>query len=160
MYQFPTSPHYNIPLHSPNPLPTGIGPAGEDPIHESLRAANINIMDLDGMNIHQQQAQSVATDDLNDFQRAIDLPLTDGNLQLIDSHLFSNLSLHDVDSNEATETNKGVERGGNDAQNNESAMSVGNIPPELPVLTFSGMLSSADLDGADGFGRTANNNNL
>lgn len=144
VYQLPTSPHYNIPQHSPNPLPAV--PVAEDPIHESLRAANINIMDLDVLNVQQpQQAQPVTADDvLNDF-RTVNLPLTDSNLQLIDSHLFSNLSIHDVDDPPK------------DGQREES-MSSTSIPPELPVLTFSGMLSSADLDGADGFGRTANNN--
>lgn len=136
-----------------------------DPIHESMRAANI--MDLDLMNIQPRQTQPVIAQpegELNDFQRAIhQLPLTDSNLELIDSHLFSNLSIHDVDETNPTDAEgagggAGAE-GGAQQQNNESAMSISNIPAELPVLTFSGMLSSADLDGADGFGRPSNNNN-
>ena len=101
----------------------------------------VNITDLDSLNMqypHQQQPQQV--NELNDF-RAINLPHSDCNIQLIDSHLLSNLSLHDGDSNDQK-----------DGERNES-MSTSNIPPELPVLTFSGMLTSADLDGPDGFGR-------
>lgn len=88
----------------------------------------------------QQQAQHQAND-LNDF-RAINLPLSDCNIQLIDSHLLSNLSIHDGDSNDRKDDDQNV------------SMSSANIPPELPVLTFSGMLTSSDLDGPDGFGRS------
>lgn len=105
----------------------------------------VNITDLDSLNMqyphqqpHQQpQQQPQQVNELNDF-RAINLPHSDCNIQLIDSHLLSNLSLHDVDSNDQK-----------DSDRNES-MSTSNI---LPVLTFSGMLTSADLDGPDGFGR-------
>ncbi len=167
LYQFAISPNYNIPLDSPNQLNTAIGRGGEDPIQESLRVANIDIMDLDGMNIiHPQEAQLVATDVINEFHRAIDTPaIANGeNFQFSGSHLFSSLSLHDdVDSNEATETH-GEERGGSYAQNsnnNESVMSVGSIPPELPVLTFSGVLSnSTDLDETGSFDPNSNINNL
>ena len=109
----------------------------------------VNITDLDSLNLqypHQQQQQlqpqpQEANNELNDF-RAINIPLSDCNIQLIDSHLLSNLSLHDGDSNDQK-----------DSERNESMSTSNNIPPELPVLTFSGMLTSADLDGADGFGR-------
>ena len=86
---------------------------------------------------HQEHQQQV--NDLNDF-RSINLPLSDCNIQLIDSHLLSNLSLHDGDSNDRK----------------DESMSTTNITPELPVLTFSGMLTSSDLDGPDGFGRSTN----
>ncbi len=104
----------------------------------------VNITDLDSLNLqypHQQQQPQQANNELNDF-RAINLPLHDCNIQLIDSHLLSNLSLHDGDSNDEKESDR-----------NESMSTSNNIPPELPVLTFSGMLTSADLDGPDGFGR-------
>ena len=138
-YQFPTSPHYNIPVHSPN--------HGVDDYMNHMRT--VNITDLDSLNLqypHQQQQQlqpqpQEANNELNDF-RAINIPLSDCNIQLIDSHLLSNLSLHDGDSNDQK-----------DSERNESMSTSNNIPPELPVLTFSGMLTSADLDGADGFGR-------
>lgn len=136
-YRFPTSPHYNIPVHSPN--------QGADDYMNQMRT--VNIRDLDSLNLqypHQQPQQSQQPqqqpNEMNDF-RAINLPLSDCNLQLIDSHLLSNLSLHDGDSND----------GKNDDRN--ESMSTSNIPPELPVLTFSGMLTSSDLDGPDGFGR-------
>ena len=131
-YRFPTSPHYNIPVHSPN---QGVA---EDYMNQMR---TVNITDLDSLNMqypHQQpHQQPQQVNELNDF-RAINLPHSDCNIQLIDSHLLSNLSLHDVDSNDQK-----------DSDRNES-MSTSNI---LPVLTFSGMLTSADLDGPDGFGR-------
>jgi hypothetical protein len=130
-YRFPTSPHYNIPVHSPN---QGVA---EDYMNQMR---TVNITDLDSLNMQYPQQQPQQANELNDF-RAINLPHSDCNIQLIDSHLLSNLSLHDVDSNDQK-----------DSDRNES-MSTSNIPPELPVLTFSGMLTSADLDGPDGFGR-------
>lgn len=136
-YRFPTSPHYNIPVHSPN--------HGVEDYMNQMRT--VNITDLDSLNLQypsqqplQSQQPQQQPNELNDF-RAINLPLSDCNIQLIDSHLLSNLSLHDDDSNDRKESDR-----------NES-MSTSNIPPELPVLTFSGMLTSSDLDGPDGFGR-------
>lgn len=100
----------------------------------------VNITDLDSLNMQYPHQQPQQANEQNEF-RAINLPLSDCNIQLIDSHLLSNLSLHDGDSNDQK-----------DGDRNES-MSTSNIAPELPVLTFSGMLTSADLDGPDGFGR-------
>ncbi|XP_045024905.1 proto-oncogene c-Rel isoform X2 [Daphnia magna] len=130
-YRFPTSPHYNIPVHSPN------HGAAEDYMNQMR---TVNITDLDSLNMQYPHQQPQQANEQNEF-RAINLPLSDCNIQLIDSHLLSNLSLHDGDSNDQK-----------DGDRNES-MSTSNIAPELPVLTFSGMLTSADLDGPDGFGR-------
>lgn len=130
-YRFPTSPHYNIPVHSPNHV--------ADDYMSQMRT--VNIRDLDSLNLqYPHQPPQQQANELNDF-RAINLPLSDCNIQLIDSHLLSNLSLHDDNSNDEK----------NDDRN--ESMSTSNIPPELPVLTFSGMLTSSDLDGPDGFGR-------
>ena len=146
-YQLPTSPHYNIqPQHSPNPLP------GQDALHASLQAANINLMDLDAMTV--QQAQPVPHDDngLGDFRNI--LPLNDSNLHLIETHLFSNLSALSLQDDDEPPKENNVQQ----AEAESMSTSNINLPPELPVIDFSNMLSSADLDGA--FGRATNSNNL
>ena len=130
-YQFPSSPQYNIPVHSPNH-------GAEDYLN---RTRPENITNLDNFSLHFQHQPT--QQDLNDF-RAINLPLNDCNAELIDSHLLSNLSLQDDDSNDGKKSGQ-----------NESVSS-SNIPSELPVLTFSAMLTSGDLEGVDGFDRSCN----
>ena len=96
-----------------------------------------DILNLDNLNI-QPQTQT---------QHLINFPLSESNMHVIDEHMFSNLSIHDNDNaDDVQEAPPG----------NNLNISVSNIPPELPVLTFSAMMSSADLDGADGIGRSTN----
>ena len=127
-YQIPSSPHYNIPVHSPN--------HGAEAYGNHMRT--MNITDMDSLNLQFQHQPFQPQNDFSDY-RAINLPLNDCNAELIDSHLLSNLSLHDDDSNDAKKSGQ-----------NESISSA-NIPPELPVLTFSAMLTSGDLEVADSF---------
>lgn len=95
-----------------------------------------DLLNLDNLNI-QRQTQA-------EPQHLINFPLSESNMQVIDEHMFSNLSIHDND-NDTPNDDPQV-----DGPNNTMNVSVSNIPPEFPVLTFSAMMSSADLEGADG----------
>lgn len=138
---------YTSPAVSPQPpFPSysyNLNPSGQTPYNIPVDShasnlnmeqiiGNVNILDLDNLNIQHQPGP-----DLNDA-RAINLPFTDSNINLIESHLFSgmlsNLSIHDEeDAN---------------VKDNEASVSRNNILTELPEVTFSGMFSSTDLDGA------------
>merc|ERR1712071_1383 len=123
----------NIP---PQPLQQPLHQSLQQPLQQPLQqssqaAANLrvggvdfnqfrdtNIIDLDTLNVQQLPA--------------IQLPLSDANINMIDSHMFSNLSIHDEDM--PNEKESGVSANSN------------NALPEFP--TFSGIFSSTDLDGA------------
>ena len=125
-YNLPTPPQYNIPVHSPNPNSNNYNVGGGDGTNQF---GGGDILNLDNLNIQPQ----------TEAQHLINFPLSESNMHVIDEHMFSNLSIHDND-NDVQET----------PPSNNLNVSVSNIPPELPVLTFSAMMSSADLDGADG----------
>jgi len=82
-----------------------------------------NAMDIENLNVPQQQQIFDVLDDSNGIQ----LPLTDSNINMIDSHLFSNLSIHNEDTTD------------------DNQASTNNALPEFP--TFSGIFSSTDLEG-------------
>jgi len=134
--------HYNIP---PQPLQQPLHQSLQQPLQQPLQqssqaAANLrvggvdfnqfrdtNIIDLDTLNVQQLPAIQLPIQQL-----PIQLPLSDANINMIDSHMFSNLSIHDEDM--PNEKESGVSANSN------------NALPEFP--TFSGIFSSTDLDGA------------
>merc|ERR1712071_732191 len=77
-----------------------------------------NIIDLDTLNVQQLPAIQLPIQQL-----PIQLPLSDANINMIDSHMFSNLSIHDEDM--PNEKESGVSANSN------------NALPEFP--TFSGI---------------------
>jgi len=109
--------HYNIP---PQASQTPLANLCID-LHQYR---DTNIMDIENLNVPQQQQMFDVLDDSNGIQ----LPLTDSNINMIDSHMFSNLSIHNEDTTD------------------DNQASTNNALPEFP--TFSGIFSSTDLDGA------------